>query len=100
MDRIFKISQGIPRITNLICDRSLLGAYSESELQVTPKIVAKAAAEVLGDQPSPQYNWKALALISIAGFILIAATLIVWFLLSHHGRRLAYRLGIVAIRVC
>jgi len=76
VDRIFKISQGIPRITNLICDRSLLGAYSESELQVTPKIVAKAAAEILGDQSSPQYNWRALALISIAGFILIAAALI------------------------
>ena len=76
VDRIFKISQGIPRITNLICDRSLLGAYSEGELQVTPKIVAKAATEILGDQHSPQYNWKALALISIGGFILIAAALI------------------------
>ena len=76
VNRIFKISQGIPRITNLICDRSLLGAYSEGELQVTPKIVAKAATEILGDQRSPQYNWKALALISIAGFILIAAALI------------------------
>ena len=76
VDRIFKISQGIPRITNLICDRSLLGAYSEGELQVTPKIVAKAATEILGDQRSPQYNWKVLALISIGGFILIAAALI------------------------
>ena len=37
IDRIYKISQGIPRIINLICDRSLLGTYSEGELQSKPK---------------------------------------------------------------
>jgi len=46
--RVFRISKGIPRVINLICDRSLLGAYVEDRTEVTPAIVNKAAKEVLG----------------------------------------------------
>ena len=56
IDRIYKISQGIPRIINLVCDRSLLGTYSEGELQVTPKIVAKADSEILGPETQASPN--------------------------------------------
>jgi len=62
IDRIYKISQGIPRVINLICDRSLLGAYSEGELQIGPKIVAKAAKEILGTEPRPLINWQRIAI--------------------------------------
>lgn len=44
--RICKLSQGIPRLINLIADRSLLGAYSENEPQVTAATVKSAAKEV------------------------------------------------------
>ena len=47
-NRIFKISAGIPRVINLICDRSLLGAYAESRSQVSTRMVNKAAQEILG----------------------------------------------------
>ncbi|MFT4820013.1 MAG: general secretion pathway protein A [Candidatus Azotimanducaceae bacterium] len=46
---VFEISLGIPRVINLICDRSLLGAYVEEQVQVSRAIVNKAATEVLGD---------------------------------------------------
>lgn len=46
--RVYRISKGIPRVINLICDRSLLGAYVEDKTEVTPAIVNKAAKEVLG----------------------------------------------------
>jgi general secretion pathway protein A len=46
---VFKISQGIPRVINLICDRALLGTYVEEQAQVSRAIVNKAALEVLGD---------------------------------------------------
>ncbi len=48
MKKVFRISKGIPRVINLICDRSLLGTYVEDRLEVTPAIVGKAAKEVLG----------------------------------------------------
>lgn len=44
--RIAKLSQGIPRLINLIADRALLGAYSENEHQVTVATVNSAAKEV------------------------------------------------------
>jgi len=45
---VYQLSQGIPRVINLICDRALLGAYAEDKKSVSVLIVAKAATEVLG----------------------------------------------------
>lgn len=45
---IHRQANGIPRVINIICDRALLGAYSQSVRQVTPELVEQAAAEVLG----------------------------------------------------
>ncbi len=45
--KIYKISQGIPRLINILCDRSLLGAYATGVHHVTPGIVNKAAQEAL-----------------------------------------------------
>lgn len=50
INRIFKISGGIPRVINLICDRALLGTYAENKLQVSSRVVGKAADEVLGQK--------------------------------------------------
>ena len=44
--RIFKWSRGVPRRINLLCDRALLGAYSQGMARVDSAIVDKAAAEV------------------------------------------------------
>jgi len=76
IDRIYKISQGIPRIINLVCDRSLLGTYSEGELQVTPKIVAKAALEILGPETQAIPNWRLIAIASIGSLLVLTALLI------------------------
>ena len=76
IDRIYKISQGIPRVINLVCDRSLLGTYSEGELQVTPKIVAKAALEILGPEAQAIPNWRLIAIASIGSLLVLTALLI------------------------
>ena len=47
VDRIHKLSGGIPRLINVLCDRSLLGAYVEGKGQVDHKVVSKASREVL-----------------------------------------------------
>jgi len=51
---IHKQAGGIPRLVNILCDRALLGAYSQSLRQVTPALVAQAAAEVMGAPPAPR----------------------------------------------
>ena len=47
VDKIQQLSGGIPRLINVLCDRSMLGAYVEGRTQVEPKVVKKAAREVL-----------------------------------------------------
>ena len=51
---IHKLTGGIPRLVNILCDRSLLGAYAGNENVVTPQIVQGAAAESLGDVTPPK----------------------------------------------
>jgi len=46
--RLYRLSRGIPRLINLICDRALLGAYAKGESKVTSRLIAGAAQEVLG----------------------------------------------------
>jgi general secretion pathway protein A len=59
IDRLFRLSGGIPRIINLICDRALLGAYAQGKAQADKKILRRAAAEVLGNsRPKNRINTK------------------------------------------
>ena len=46
--KLTKHSQGIPRLINLICDRALLGCFSEERGHVDARIVSRAANEVFG----------------------------------------------------
>lgn len=48
-DRIFGLSGGIPRLINVLCDRSLLGAYVHNKEAVDAGILSRAAREVLGN---------------------------------------------------
>jgi len=45
--KIYKLSSGIPRMINILCDRALLGAYSIDTHVITPAIVSAAAKETL-----------------------------------------------------
>lgn len=62
--KIYKLSSGIPRMINILCDRALLGAYSTDTHIVTPAIVTAAANETLAftNKKSP-YLTAALALL-------------------------------------
>lgn len=53
MTRLFRESQGIPRLINLISDRALLGAYAEGEHEITADHIRHAAKEVRGASIGP-----------------------------------------------
>jgi len=68
VDKIQQLSGGIPRLINVLCDRSMLGAYVEGKTLVDPKVVKKAAREVLADvEPAKEdgsgFPWLAVALV-------------------------------------
>ncbi len=47
LNQVYRLTGGIPRLVNILCDRALLGAYSANRPRVNPTIVRRAAAEVL-----------------------------------------------------
>jgi len=59
--RVFKLSRGVPRLINVICDRALLGAYSSNTSGVSAPMVTRAGREVFGRQgvPRRRYWWWA-----------------------------------------
>jgi len=59
--KVHRLSGGVPRRINLLCDRALLGAYARSEPAVTAPIVEQAAREVFGAR-HPGRDWRAPAL--------------------------------------
>ncbi len=54
--RIHRLSGGVPRLINILCDRALLGAYATQRRQVSARIVGRAFRELMltgGSQKSP-----------------------------------------------
>ena len=56
---IFRMTQGVPRLINVLCDRALLGAYVENSRVVTRRIIHQAAREVFADEPAARRSWPA-----------------------------------------
>ena len=48
--QIFRLSGGVPRVINLLCDRAMMGAYGRDQATVSPNLVAEAAKETFGAQ--------------------------------------------------
>ena len=46
LQAVHRCTGGIPRLINLVCDRALLGAYSERAQRVTPEMVRRGAASL------------------------------------------------------
>jgi len=45
---VHRLSGGVPRVINTICDRALLGAYAKQRDRINRRLVRKAASEVIG----------------------------------------------------
>ncbi|HYM26646.1 MAG TPA: AAA family ATPase [Steroidobacteraceae bacterium] len=76
LNEVFRLSQGVPRVINVICDRALLGAYSLDRHRVTAALVRSAAGEVFGRRFAP--NWLPWALTAASAVALAAAMTGVW----------------------
>ena len=50
IDCIYKKTKGVPRLINVLCDRSLLGAFVQKKKTISNEIIKKAATESLGAQ--------------------------------------------------
>ncbi len=73
---VHRVSGGIPRIINVVCDRALLGAFTRDEHRVAPPLVRRAAAEIYGRPVLPPWVRTAAAAGAGAGIALLA--LVAW----------------------
>ncbi|MDH5632832.1 MAG: AAA family ATPase [Gammaproteobacteria bacterium] len=76
MGWVYRLARGNPRVTNIICDRSLLGAFSANLPYVDSTIVRRAAAEV-GDSVPGRLWWRWPASIA-AGLVAASTAAAVW----------------------
>ena len=72
---VFRLSQGVPRLINVICDRALLGAYSQESRIITKRLIKRAAAEVSGElDSSPVMSRMAMA-VGLLGIVVVIASI-------------------------
>jgi general secretion pathway protein A len=67
---VFRLSKGVPRLINVICDRALLGAYALESRLVTRQLVRRAAREVSGELPRSPWLVRSV----VAAVIVVVAT--------------------------
>ncbi len=75
--RLRRLSRGVPRLINILCDRALLGAFVQGKRRVECATLAQAAREVAGETPGKKARIAAVAaalLLCVAVAVLLALT--------------------------
>ena len=73
---VHRLSGGIPRLINLICDRALLAGFSLKANRITPEMVRHAAKSLdLASPRSPRFEWltRRASLAAAAAVVLLAS---------------------------
>jgi general secretion pathway protein A len=75
---VHRLSRGVPRLINVICDRALLGAYANTRGWVDVRTVRRAAREVRGARIGRRrWPWLAagVTMLALAGVLVISGRL-------------------------
>jgi len=83
---LYRLSQGVPRMINVIADRAMLGAFTEDSREVTPKLLRQAAKEVFGARRStlsPSLRW--LKNFGAVALVVAGVAVANWYLSSRPG---------------
>jgi general secretion pathway protein A len=69
MKMLYGLTAGVPRLINVLCDRALLGTYTQGKPFVDKKTLVAAAREVSGKSPKLRqknvFSWSATLLVII-----------------------------------
>ncbi len=79
IDKLYDFSRGVPRLINIICDRALLGTFTQGGDKVSKSILTKAAQEVFGERRVNRRHakvaaWLLTILVLIVVGVVLAAT--------------------------
>ena len=87
VEMVFRYSRGIPRMINVVADRTLLIAYTQSTKKVTSKIVKLAVSDIGGLVPLESWAdkfWKLVLPSGLAAGLLFFA--VNFFVLPDHNK--------------
>jgi general secretion pathway protein A len=76
LGEVHRLSGGVPRIINVICDRALLGAFTQEQHRIGPGMIREAASEVYGRSFSPP--WLKLLVGSAGSVAVLGLALGIW----------------------
>jgi general secretion pathway protein A len=81
INKLYQLTDGVPRLINVICDRALLGAFAQERSDVSKSILKKAAGEVLGELKIHRHSsfskaaiWVSLLLVLVIFGVVLATT--------------------------
>jgi general secretion pathway protein A len=86
--KLFRLSGGIPRLINLLCDRALLGAYVQGQNQVDKPTLSKAAHEVFGKTKAQGLQRKTFKWV-LASLVLIGCVATLAMIYYNHRTELS-----------
>ncbi len=78
LEQVHRLSGGIPRLINLICDRALLAGFSQQTNRITPEMVTQAAQSLDVQPPAAPRLGRmkgGASLFAAAAVVLLAAAL-------------------------
>lgn len=87
IQQVYKYSNGIPRVINLICDRCLLGTYATNNSQVSKNIVRNAVKEIFPVNKRKTFHWKS-PWVLIGAMLVITLLAIIVVQQQHHDQKL------------
>ena len=99
LDLLYRLTGGVPRLINVICDRALLGAYVQGKGHVDKQTLRTAASEVSGKKTGEVQRAGARLWATAAVIILLVATIVTTLYLLRSKTPLAETLGIPAEKV-
>lgn len=82
---VHRMSGGVPRVINVICDRALLAAYTQDRHRVTTSMVRRSAEEVFGRRLLPW--WLPWSLAAATPVVLAAGAVALWHLAPRISAR-------------
>jgi general secretion pathway protein A len=70
---LYRLSRGVPRVINVLCDRALLGAFTKGRDRVSRSILTQAANEVFYRPANLRRSWvlplSLILVLTIGGWV-------------------------------
>jgi general secretion pathway protein A len=75
---VHRVSRGVPRLINIVCDRALLAGYAEGAGEIGPRLVRRAVREMAGSRSATGWirrRWRGIVFggTAVLGSVAVAA---------------------------